>query len=569
MKSNILLSWLLALCINVSAQGIPAYALVITEIFPDPSPVVGLPPFEFVEIQNKSGSPLPLKGCKLSDGSSTATLTSSIILGPDSLLILCPSSAVGLYQAFGTCIGLSNFPSLNNDKDRLVLLSPEGKTIHAVEYDISWYQHPLKQEGGWTLEMKDPMNPCAGKSNWGSSLNYAGGTPGRKNSLLSSHPDQEPPMLLRTYSKDLNKLVLVFNEPLDSNSLWKTNQFSLQPTGSKPISVKAYPPFFQELEIEFDKNLDSNQIYEITVNNIRDCSTNLIGAYKTSKAGIASESNNRQLVINEILFNPSPEGADYVELYNSGSKILDLSKLMICNRKDNGDLYNLYPLTTQRWYLFPNSYAVVTTSPEWLQKSKLVRYPGQLIVMESLPSLPDDEGTLVLSDLNLNIIDELHYQHLWHHPLLVNEEDVSLERINYKSPTQEKSNWGSAAANAGYGTPTYQNSMFIFVDSVKIKMSVEPKLFTPNHDGQEDRVSIQVATTDNSSMLSIGIYDVGGTLVRQLVKLQSLSGMGLYFWDGLDFRDRNLARGHYWVVAEVFGMGGKVRRMRELIALGK
>ena len=569
MKSNIVLCSLLALSLSVSAQSIPAYALVITEILPDPSPAVGLPAFEFVEIQNKSGAAVSLKGCKLTDGSSVATITANIILGTDSLLILCSSSAATSYQSFGNTLGLSNFPSLNNDEDRLVLLSPEGKTIHAVEYNISWFQHPLKQEGGWSLEMKDPSNPCSGKNNWGSSIHYSGGTPGKKNSLSSINPDQEPPQLLRSYAKAANKLVLVFNEPLDSNSIYKPGLYNLQPSGPKPISVKAYPPFFKEVEIEFDRNLDSNQIYEITATNIRDCSGNNLGAYHSCKAGLARQGSKGELVINEVLFNPSSDGADYIELYNSGRNILNLSNYLVCNRRDNGELYNLYPLTTETIYLFPNEYAVLTTNPAWLKLNKLVRFPSQLIYMENLPSLPDDEGILVLSDLHLKIEDELHYQHLWHHPLLVNEENVSLERISYRSPTQEKSNWGSAAANAGFGTPTYQNSLFFQGDTIQVGLKIEPRLFTPNNDGLNDRISIQIETADISSMLTISIFDVGGRPVRQLLKLQSISGQGQYFWDGLDDRNHLLARGHYWVVVELFGMGGKVKRMRELVALGR
>lgn len=567
MKSNFLLLLLLKLCINVSAQSIPAYSIVINEIFPDPSPALGLPPFEFVEIYNASQLPFSLKGCKLSDGSSTATISVAFILQPDSFLILCPSSATATYQVFGSTVGLSNFPSLNNDKDRLVFLSPEGKTIHALEYELSWYQNKLKEEGGWSLEMQDPQNPCGGAKNWSASQHYSGGTPGKKNSVYKINPDQSPPMLLRSYSKDAQTLMLVFDESLDSQSVWKINNFQLQPTGPQPLSMKAQAPLFKELEVALNSKMDSQQVYRIAVANMRDCSGNYIGAYNQCFAGISKEANKDDLVLNELMFNPPPDGGDYVEVYNSSKKIIDLSHYLLCNRKTTGELYNFYPICSNPWYLFPNSHAVITTHPEWLQKNRLVKYPQQIISIDNLPSLPDDEGILVLANLNLQVLDELHYQHLWHHPLLVNEEGVALERVNYKLSTQNRLNWSSATANAGYGTPGYQNSVFILGDSLKGEMSLQPSLITPDNDGIDDRLTITVESTDISTILSISIFDLGGHLIRQLIPSQSISGKGIFFWDGLNDQFRMVARGHYWVVAELTTMGGKVKKKRGLVAV--
>jgi len=62
MKNNILLSALLSLCMHVSAQSISAYSIVITEFLPDPSPALGLPASEYVEIYNASQLPVSLKG---------------------------------------------------------------------------------------------------------------------------------------------------------------------------------------------------------------------------------------------------------------------------------------------------------------------------------------------------------------------------------------------------------------------------------------------------------------------------------------------------------------------------
>ena len=59
------------------AQTAERFDVVITEIMADPSPVVGLPNAEFIEVKNVSSTPFNLNGWKISDATSTATITTS------------------------------------------------------------------------------------------------------------------------------------------------------------------------------------------------------------------------------------------------------------------------------------------------------------------------------------------------------------------------------------------------------------------------------------------------------------------------------------------------------------
>jgi hypothetical protein len=114
----------------------------------------------------------------------------------------------------------------------------------------------------------------------------------------------------------------------------------------------------------------------------------------------------------------------------------------------------------------------------------------------AMPSFPDDEGAVVVLDGQANIIDELHYSSKWHFALIDNEEGVSLERIDYNKPTQNKENWTSAASTAGFGTPSYQNSQFGTDVSVKADITVTPKTFSPDRDGFEDFTTINYQMTE-------------------------------------------------------------------------
>ena len=135
---------------KVKAQVLERYVIIMDEVLADPNPVVGLPNYEFIELKNNSAVAWDLFHWKISDGSSTSSIPIHYFLQPDSFVVICPSAAVNAFSAFGTSIGVSNFPSLNNDEDVISLYSPEGKLIHAMAYKLNWYNNAIKSEGGWT-----------------------------------------------------------------------------------------------------------------------------------------------------------------------------------------------------------------------------------------------------------------------------------------------------------------------------------------------------------------------------------------------------------------------------------
>ena len=91
------------------------YDVIIDEIFADPSPSVGLPGYEFIELKNVSSTAINLKDWALSDGNSTATISTNFLILPDSFVVICTNSAVNLFREYGSAIGVNNFPSLEND----------------------------------------------------------------------------------------------------------------------------------------------------------------------------------------------------------------------------------------------------------------------------------------------------------------------------------------------------------------------------------------------------------------------------------------------------------------------
>ncbi|MBS1653852.1 MAG: lamin tail domain-containing protein, partial [Bacteroidetes bacterium] len=123
------------------------YDIVIDEIMADPTPQIGLPGNEWIELKNTSVLPINLQGWRIGDASSQSGAMPNFVLQPDSFVIVCTSSAVAAMSAFGTTISVTSFPSLDNGGDQLFLKSNSGKIIHAVSYTDSWYKNEVKKDG--------------------------------------------------------------------------------------------------------------------------------------------------------------------------------------------------------------------------------------------------------------------------------------------------------------------------------------------------------------------------------------------------------------------------------------
>src|SRR5690606_4603837 len=107
--------------------------VIISEILPDPAPVVGMPEAEFIEIYNRSTGPFDLQGWSVTDGRDAAVLESRILL-PGEYLILCLPNARSRFDSLGPTMGVARFPSLNNRGDRVVLLNKQNEIIDSLTY---------------------------------------------------------------------------------------------------------------------------------------------------------------------------------------------------------------------------------------------------------------------------------------------------------------------------------------------------------------------------------------------------------------------------------------------------
>ncbi|MBN8686347.1 MAG: lamin tail domain-containing protein [Chitinophagales bacterium] len=544
------------------------FDVIIHEFMADPSPAIGLPGSEWIELKNNSGTAINLQQWRIADATGQSNPLPAYLLQPDSMVIVCTGSAVAALSVFGSTIAVSNFPTLDNESDLLSVKAPNGMTVHALQYNSSWYRNEVKREGGWSLEMMDSHLPCGGQQNWKASDHPAGGTPGRKNSTDTTRTDLTGPQLLRSFSADSSTIVLLFDEPLDSLSGATVSNYSID-NGLQVLQAITVPPLFTQVQLKLNTHLQWNTIYQVQVNNTHDCKGNAIRNGSTVKAGRAGEALWSDIVINELLFNPRSGGEDYIECYNRSHKVLDLSGLSLANRNSNRAISNIKAISNTPFYIYPGEYVVFASNPAQLALDYFVQAPDRVISMTTLPSLPDEEGYALLLNTAGVIVDEVPYSEKWHFKLIDNPEGVALERISPEGFSPDQGNWHSAASTAGYGTPGYKNSQYLSVHAVPATIAVQPAVFSPDNDGRDDVAAIQYSVTAPGYIANMVIYDAGGRPVRYLVRNGLLGLSGQWTWDGLDEKKNKLPVGRYIVFTEIFNLEGKKQSFKNVIVLAR
>ena len=541
------------------------YAVTINEILADPSPIVGLPNTEFIELRNNSKQPINLYKWKIDNGSTTSTISTQFMLGADSLVVLCTKAQAVFFGTQISTIGLSSFPTLSNDGDLITLSSADGKTMHAVEYEKKWYNNTIKSEGGWSLEMIDPYRPCD-KNNWTGSIHFSGGTPGKENSVIKKGGTTEKIEAMQCIALDQHKIILHLSQGADSLSLTNIKNYAIGNEKNIPEKATAIPPLFNKAELYIKNPLLPNTIYELTASSIMRCNSKISDSVRIN-TGLVKMADEKDLSINEILFDPPTYGSDYIEIHNKSLSVINAKEIYLSNKNEAGTIGTAYPCSLIDFNIFPGDCYTVTTDTSFLLKNWPKANLSKLTEMKTMPSFPDDNGHVLLMNKQGKIIDEFKYTDDCHFPLLRDKSGVALEKTNPKIPSNNLSNWYSASATSGYGTPTHVNSQFIKNDSSDVSVTITPENISPNNDGISDILSIQYQFQKPENLMSIYAFDYNGSLVKKIVDNGLCGTQGFYFWDGLDGKKMKVRPGLYIILVETIDLKGGRTRVKKVVAV--
>jgi hypothetical protein len=547
--------------------------LIISEILADETPQVGLPASEFIEIYNNTATKiLSMRGVRLlKPGGPAAALPDTARLLPGQYAVVCSSTRAAQFAPYGNVYGTTNFPSLTNAGDQLVLRGRDGTTLFEVAYSDAWYRDSRKQNGGWTLEMLDPANYCAGAANWQASNDPRGGTPAQRNSVAAPNPDRTAPTLLRAVALSASTARLYFGEKLDSARTASPALYSLySSTSSAPAVRQAAPvgPDFRAVDLTLSAPLLPSQTVTIAVARATDCVGNASGALASAGFALPEPAQPGDLVVNEVLFYHRPGGVYFVEILNRSLRYLNLQGYQLSVPKAGG-LGSAVISPGAPYVLAPGQLVALTSDASILQAQYPTSAdPAALLVVASLPALDNSAGSLYLYDAKNTELDHYDYDKSQHLPLLGTLAGVSLERIRGNGPSAA-SNFHSAASTVGYATPGRPNSQAQDATGGGQEWAVHPELFTPDDDGQQDFTTLNYQLDQPGYVGTVTVYDALGQLTRRLLRNESLPTTGFVQWDGTDERGRKAVVGYYILLIELFRpSGGERRQYKKTVVVG-
>lgn len=547
------------------------YDIVFNELMPDPDPPVMQPNVEYFELYNRTPYPVNLDGWLIVTGTTVRNLP-DVTLHPDSFIVLTTVAGAALFGDSIAVAGVQGFSALTNSGATLTLRDRDETVIATVIYSDAWYGDATKRNGGWSLERVSPDMPCAGAGNWLASVSPTGGTPGKRNSVYSPVQDTEAPKIERVVITASDVLRVFFTESVQLSSfldpqLYRINDGSVVSV----LEVTAFPPDFRSVQLTLSANIEAGVDYQLTVlPDVKDCAGNPLNTTVKGRFAVPQPALSGDIVINEILSNPKDGGFDFVELYNRTNKIIDLATLQLSSYDTIMDELKDIDLIAPEGFLFyPGEYIVL--SENTIGVSSFYNNPGPEAFwqMEDFPAYNNNDGIVVLSRISDGmLIDKVVYSSSMHYALLNSFKGISLERIHYDRPSDDKTNWNSAASSVGYATPGYRNSQFSPVtESSAGTVTISPEMFSPDNDGYEDVVSIAYEFESPGFTGSITIYDSNGRLVKRLVRNQLLGMSGVFSWNGINEENEKARIGIYIVYLDAFTLDGKTAKIKKTCVL--
>jgi hypothetical protein len=244
------------------------------------------------------------------------------------------------------------------------------------------------------------------------------------------------------------------------------------------------------------------------------------------------------LKINEIFPKAQSEEPEWFELYNVSSSSVNISGWFFGNNEDSAVITHDNVIINQK------EFYVVTKDADLFKRN----HSGinNIVEPEVWHTLDNYNDTLCIWSVHKKLVDRICYSNSWF-PNWVNQ---SIERIDVSCDGCERKAWELSQKSS----PGQPNTVLYSRSRRSPLMEIGPVPFTPNKDGKDDRLLINLALPAGYSAV-ISIYGFDGR------KMKTFSGPPAreYFWDGNSDNGSPAPVGPFFVVAEL--KSGNVKSM--------
>jgi hypothetical protein len=267
------------------------------------------------------------------------------------------------------------------------------------------------------------------------------------------------------------------------------------------------------------------------------------------------------LVFSEVMYAPSPGEPEWIEIWCGSPSPLDLSSYTLIGPRGTRTPLPPHPLR-------PGGRVVVCRSTEELLRTFGDADTAAVVQLrEKFPALPAASGSsraehrLSLVDTAGVVSDAVVYD------AVRTGSGHSLERVDLEGNPADANSWQPCVAPPG-GTPGRSNSAVLSRSSPpQEQLWVDGAL---QRDDPDRPVSVHVALGSTPCAMSIGLYSLGGRLVRKVAQFASVRGELTLPLSVRDQTGETLAPGLYALVLDTQDLpSGRLKRRAVTVTVGE
>ena len=502
----------------VAPVEVEPYDVVISELMADPTPAVGLPEVEYVELSNLGSATVLLSDLRLATTRDTVTLPAEQLAPGEAIALSADAIADDRFTAF------SELPTLVNGGTTLSLLNSVGALVDVVAYTPAWHA-PGRDDGGVSLERIDLNRACVvGGVNWSSSTALAGGTPAARNSVAGT-VNLDSARITSLEVLDPMRLRVALNVAVaDAELAFVSSDLdlsSVEPAGA-PASYT----------LTLGTPLLAGEQYGLRLApDVRSCLERGRVSTTTLTVGLAIDPEPGDWELNEIMYDPLSGDGRYLELVNVSDKLLSSGALTLAVLDEDGNVRDVVEPEREQ-LVAPGGYLVYSDDAERLA----ARYPRAnptTVLPSDVPTLGAEECLRLFDPVSETIYWTVCYSEDWHNLAYANTDGVSLERISLAAPAGSGDNWTSAASSVDFGTPGAPNSQSVTPGAdPSATFALAAERLSPDADGFEDLLVLTYNFEDPGTLARFEVYDVRGRGVRTSTEDTAPGRQGVWTWDG-------------------------------------